>query len=77
MQRLTVFSIEREADNNIMYDKSRKYWNIAYRKDSGGGGLAWAHGEDELSAFVNFRNMKLNSEESIKDRFEVILGTEQ
>ena len=81
MQRLTVFSIERETDITYKslihnFDPSR-LWKVAYRKDNGGGGVAWANGDDELSAFINFKNAKLNSEESIKDKFEVVLGTEQ
>ena len=80
MEKITVYKIERETDSAYRYSihnfDEYRLWKVMYRKDEKAGGVAWAGGVDEMAAFLNFKNAKLNSETSVKDKFEIVLGEE-
>ena len=80
MQTLTVYRIERETDPSYSHYldqyRRRNLWKIFYKKNDKVGGVSWVEGGDEMAAFANFKNNKLNDKETVKDRFIVELGGE-
>ena len=80
MQTLTVYKIERETDPAWKYTidmfEERTLWKVFYKRGEKSGGVAWADGTDELSAFANFKKARLNSDTVIEDKFIVKLGSE-